>query len=210
MANFDAVIFDFSGVMVSSAFTAMGHHAAAHDMTEAAFIEFLLGPYEADTDHAWHRAERGEIGIMDWVTDVNARAEAEGIPLDLAFMVEMLGELAVYDVMVDAARNARTAGFKTALLTNNIAEGRDRWRPMLPLDELFDVVVDSSEVGMRKPDPAIYHLTLDQLGATDPGRAIMLDDHPGNIAGAHAAGLVGILVDDPAVAADELATLLSS
>ncbi|WP_436796425.1 hypothetical protein [Actinospongicola halichondriae] len=102
--RFDAIVFDFSGVMVSSAFTAIGSAAADHDMDEDAFIEFLLGPYAEDTDHAWHKAERGEIGIMDWITDTMSRAEADGLGLDLGFMASMLGELEVYDVMVEAAR----------------------------------------------------------------------------------------------------------
>ena len=207
--GFDAIVFDFSGVMVSSAFTAIGEYATDHGMSEDAFIEYLLGPYAEDTDHAWHRAERGEIGILDWVTDTMSRAEADGIGLDLSFMARMVGELEVYDVMVDAARELRADGYRTSLLTNNIAEGRDSWRPLLPLDELFDDVVDSCEVGMRKPNPAIFRLALDRLGGVDPARAVMLDDHPGNCAGARLAGMHAILVEDPAVAVDELRALLT-
>lgn len=206
--RFDAVVFDFSGVMVSSAFDAIGAAAADHDMDEDTFLEFLLGPYAEDTDHAWHRAERGEISIFDWVTDTMARAEADGIGLDLGFMTSMLGELQVYDVMVDTARSLRADGYKTSLLTNNIAEGRDSWRPLLPLDEIFDDVVDSCEVGMRKPNPMIYRLALDRLGGVAPERAIMLDDHPGNVGGARGVGMEAILVEDPAVAVDELLHLL--
>ena len=208
--RFDAVIFDFSGVMVSSAFDAIGAAAADHDMDEDEFLEYLLGPYAEDTDHAWHRVERGEIGIFDWVTDTMSRAEADGIGLDLGFLTSLLGELEVYDVMVDAARRIHDAGYKTALLTNNIAEGRDSWRPLLPLDEIFDDVVDSSEVGMRKPNPAIYRLSLDRLGGIDPARAVMLDDHPGNCGGARHVGMTAILVEDPAIAAEELLALLES
>ena len=134
---------------------------------------------------------------------------ADGIGLDLSFMAGMLGELEVYDVMVDAARTLRADGYRTSLLTNNIAEGRDSWRPLLPLDELFDDIVDSCEVGMRKPNPAIFRLALDRLGGIDPARAIMLDDHPGNCAGARLAGLTAILVEDPVVAVDELQSLLT-
>lgn len=207
--RFDAVIFDFSGVMVSSAFAAIGAYAADHGMSEDAFLEYLMGPYAEDTDHAWHRAERGEISIMDWFTDTMARAEADGLGLDLSFMASMLGDLEVYDVMVETARRLRSDGYRTSLLTNNIAEGRDSWRPLLPLDELFDDVVDSSEVGLRKPDPAIYRLALERLGGIEPSRAVMLDDHPGNCAGARAAGLSAICVEDPVVAADELRALLA-
>ncbi len=206
--RFDAVVFDFSGVMVSSAFDAIGAAAADHDMDEDDFLEFLLGPYAEDTDHAWHKAERGEIGIMDWITDTMSRAESDGLGLDLGFMASMLGELEVYDVMVDAARSLRADGYRTSLLTNNIAEGRDMWRPLLPLDEIFDDVVDSSEVGMRKPNPLIYRLALDRLGGIDPKRAIMLDDFPGNCGGARGVGMTAILVEDPATAVDELMALL--
>lgn len=207
--GFDAVIFDFSGVMVSSAFSVIGEYASGHGMTEDEFIEYLLGPYAEDTDHAWHRAERGEIGILDWITDTMARAESDGLGLDLSFMVKMLGELEVNDVMVDVARELHADGYRTSLLTNNIAEGRDSWRPLLPLDDLFDDVIDSSEVGLRKPNPAVYALALQRLGGIEPARAVFLDDHPGNCAGARLAGLSTILVDDPAVAADELRALLT-
>ena len=208
--GYDAVIFDFSGVMVSSAFSAIGEYACDHGMSEDAFIEYLLGPYAEDTDHAWHRAERGEIEIMEWVTDTMARAESDGLGLDLSFMVKLLGELDVHDVMVDAARALRADGYRTSLLTNNIAEGRDSWRPILPLDELFDDVIDSSEVGLRKPNPAVYALALQRLGGVDPARAVFLDDHPGNCAGARLAGLATILVEDPAVAVDELRALIAA
>ena len=62
---------------------------------------------------------------------------------------------------------------------------------------------------MRKPNPAIYHHALELLGNVPPERAVMLDDAPGNVAAAVAAGLHGILVDDPAVAIDELDALLA-
>ncbi len=207
--RYDAVVFDFSGVMVSSAFAAIARHADGHGMTEDEFLEFLLGPYAADSDHAWHRAERGEIGILDWATDTMARAEESGLGLDLSFMAGMLGDLEVYDVMVDAARALRGDGYRTSLLTNNIAEGRDSWRPLLPLDELFDDVIDSSEVGLRTPNPEIYLLALERLGGIEPSRAVMLDDHPGNCAGALAAGMQAIQVRDPAEAVDELLALLA-
>jgi putative hydrolase of the HAD superfamily len=211
--RFDAILFDFSGVMVSSAFDAIARHASGHGMTEDEFLEFLLGPYAEDGDHAWHRAERGEIGILDWATDTMARAEEAGMGLDLSFMAGMLGDLEVYDVMVEAARTLRADGYRTSLLTNNIAEGRDSWRPLLPLDDLFDDVVDSCEVGLRKPNPEIYLLALQRLGTiggapVEPSRAVMLDDHPGNCAGAVAAGLQAIHVVEPEIAVDELRALL--
>jgi len=108
------------------------------------------------------------------------------------------------NAFVTRVRELRDEGFRTALVTNNVAEFSVHWRAMLPVDELFELVVDSSEVGVRKPDPAIYHLTLDRLGGIAPERAVFLDDFPGNVEAASAVGLHGILVGEepePAIAA---------
>ena len=75
--RFDAVVFDFSGVMVSSAFDAIARNAVEHGMSEDEFLEFLLGPYSEDSDHAWHRAERGEIGGYGCATWVGLRVGPE-------------------------------------------------------------------------------------------------------------------------------------
>ena len=83
------------------------------------------------------------------------------------------------------------------------------WRAMVPVDELFELVVDSSDVGVRKPDPAIYHLALEQLGGIPPERAVFLDDFAGNVDAAIALGIHGILVgDEPATSLTELDRLL--
>lgn len=205
---FDAVLFDFSGVMTTSAFDAFETMGPTYGLSKDEMMEFLLGPYDHDTDHSWHRVERGETPIMDWVTDVANRASAAGFEFDFTAMSELFDGLVVHDQMVDQCRTLRDEGYRVALLTNNVAEGRDKWSAMLPLDELFHTVVDSSAVGMRKPDPAIYHLTLDRLGGVEPERAVFLDDHLGNVVGAQQAGLVGIHVVDPDIAIAELRALL--
>jgi putative hydrolase of the HAD superfamily len=110
--------------------------------------------------------------------------------------------------MVEVVRRLRSDGYRTALVTNNVREFGDTWRAMVPLAELFDVVVDSCEVGMRKPNPAIYHHALAALGDVAPERAVFLDDAPGNVDGARRAGLAAILVDDPDEAIEALWELL--
>jgi epoxide hydrolase-like predicted phosphatase len=204
--RYDAVLFDFSGVMIDSAFTAI---AKIGGDTEAdRTLELLLGPYDRDTDHPWHRVERGEIPIADWMTEVSEQAARDGLTLDFDQLSSFLAEADVRDDMVAEVLALRADGYRTALVTNNVREASDSWRKMLPLDDLFDVVIDSSSVGMRKPDARIYLLTLEQLGVAEPARAVFLDDHPGNIVGAERAGLAGLLVDDPAVAIAELRVLL--
>jgi epoxide hydrolase-like predicted phosphatase len=185
-----AVLFDFTGVLTTSPWPAISA-AAQGD------LELLVGPYHEDTHHPWHRLERGEITIHEWLTAVQVVAEEAGTMLDLAPMQTLLSTLVVHDDVVDHIGTLRADGYLTALVTNNVREGSATWRAMIPLDDLFDVVVDSSEVGMRKPDPAIFTHTLDLLGGIAPERAVLLDDVEGNLVGARHAGLHTILVGEP-------------
>ena len=159
---FDAVLFDFSGVMVSSAFDAMARLGGAAERERT--LELLLGPYHEDTDHPWHRVERGELPIEAWVAEVSRTAASEGVEIDWSVMGSLLGDLEPYPQMEAEARRLRADGYRVGLVTNNVREGSASWRAMLPIDELFEVVVDSSEVGLRKPDPRIFLLALEQLG----------------------------------------------
>jgi putative hydrolase of the HAD superfamily len=111
-------------------------------------------------------------------------------------LVALFRSLGVHDVVVSRVAELRAEGYKTAILTNNVREASADWRAMLDVDALFDVVIDSSEVGMRKPNPAIYLLALEQLGVDDPSRAVFIDDAPGNVEGARAAGLHALLFED--------------
>jgi len=100
----------------------------------------------------------------------------------------------VRESIVKRAFDIRRLGFSTALVTNNAAEFRERWKTMIPTDELFDVIVDSSEVGLRKPNPAIYELALERIGGVAPESALFLDDHPNNVRAAERLGIRGLLV----------------
>ncbi len=200
--SIQAVLFDFSGVLTTSPWPAIAASAQGD-------LAFLVGPYHEDTDHPWHRLERGEITIDEWLAAVHAAADESGRTLDLTPMQSLLSDLTVHDVVVDRIGDLRAEGYRTALVTNNVREGAAAWRAMIAVDDLFDVVVDSSAVGMRKPDPAIFTHTLDLLGDIAPDCAVFLDDVEGNLAGARLAGLHTILVGDPpAPALAELDLLL--
>ena len=116
--------------------------------------------------------------------------------IDLFEALSSLRDTTVRPDVVEVARDARARGVKTAIVTNNIREFGDSWRAMLPVDELFDVVVDSAHVGVRKPDPRIFRLALERLGGTAPEAAVFLDDFHGNVAAAERLGMRGILVEE--------------
>jgi epoxide hydrolase-like predicted phosphatase len=202
----DAVIFDFGGVFVDSPFTAVQGAADGLGVAPDVLIDTVFGPYDQDTDHAWHRLERGEVTLDDARAAIIAASLDAGLPeLDPVALLMALAGGGIRADMVEFCRSLRTRGISTGLLTNNAAEFADFWRPLLPLDELFDDVVDSSQVGLRKPDPRIYELSLERLGAR-PERTAFVDDAPGNVEGARRVGLHAVLIgphpeDEPAAIA---------
>ncbi|MFV0316628.1 MAG: HAD family hydrolase [Microthrixaceae bacterium] len=227
-----AVIFDFGGVFIDSPFELMNDLAARHGMQREELLADVFGDYASDTDHPWHRLERGEISLGEAREQIMAGSSfPDGEPLDPFAMFASLGSGSgsdgagsddsgsddgagsddsgsedgsgsgdddsagggVRDEMVDFARSLRGRGLGTGLLTNNAKEFAQFWRPLVPLDELFDDVVDSSEVGMRKPDAAIYRLALERLGV-ESAETVFIDDAPGNVAGAEAVGIASVLI----------------
>ena len=196
-----AVLFDFAGVLTSSPWGALAAAGGGN-------LELIIGTYEQDTDHPWHQVERGEMTIVDWMTAVQHLGEEQGVEVDFSPLRALLGDMTVHDPVVDHVRALREQGYKLALVTNNVKEGAAAWRSLVPVDELFDVVIDRSEVGMRKPNPAIFHHALAELGGVAPDEAVFLDDTPGNVEGAKRAGLHAILVEHPEQAIEDLTALL--
>jgi epoxide hydrolase-like predicted phosphatase len=210
VGGIEAVLFDFNGVLTTSPFDHMAALGTDKGLDGQVVLELMLGPYEEDTDHAWHRFERGEITAAAYGADLFERAAAANIEIDFSQLGNLMSRLEVHDVVVERVRELRTAGYRTGLVTNNVKEASAQWRVLVPVDELFEVVVDSSEVGMRKPNPAIYLHALELLDDVQPEAAVFLDDAAGNVAGARRAGLHAILVDaaEPTGALAELDSLL--
>ncbi len=192
----EAVLFDFGGVFTGSPFHAVRESDRLGGHDPEVVIEVVFGPYDRDTDHPWHRLERGEVSLADAHGLLVALARERGIefdPFDALKGMAFDGSGGT-DEFVARTRALRTDGYRTALVTNNVREFNDGWRKVIPVDDLFDVVVDSSVIGMRKPDPRIFHHTLAALGGIAPERAVFLDDFPGNVDAAIALGMHGILV----------------
>jgi epoxide hydrolase-like predicted phosphatase len=203
----DAVLFDFGGVFTHSPFRAFAELGKEMGARPGQFEEITFGSYHEDTDHAWHRLERGEIGLGAARQAIMDEARQQGFDFDPLVVLARLTagrDGGVRPAMVERALRLRHEGLRTALVTNNVAEFRSAWRTMVPIAELFDVVIDSSAVGMRKPDPAIFRLALEELGGVAPERAAFLDDLEENLRAAESLGMRGLLVeedDDAAIAA---------
>lgn len=125
-----------------------------------------------------------------------------------AFGLALFKALDPNPAMIDLIREVRRDGFRTALLTNNVREWEPTWRSMLPVDELFETVVDSAFVGVRKPDPRIYELTLGRVGLEAPD-CIFIDDMEINCEAAADLGLHAVHFRETAQARAEVHQLLN-
>lgn len=196
-----AVLFDFGGVILSSPFEAFGHYERAHDLP----VDFLRGLNATNPhDNAWARLERNEVSFDEFCDLFELEAKEAGHAIDArAVMASMAGD--VRPEMVEALRRCKDAGFRTALLTNNWVSFDDR-DGVVERDEvlsLFDVVIESSKVGVRKPDPRFYEMACEAL-SIEPVEAVFLDDLGVNLKPARALGMTTIKVVDPADAIAEL------
>lgn len=207
-----AVLWDFGGVFTGSPFVGVQKYAESLGVDSKVLRELVFGSYDQDNDHPWHRLERGEQTMDATSEELAALAENSGIDgftLDGFFQSMRLDESskdADRSAVVGMVHTLKEAGIRNAIITNNIAEFREAWRQMIPVDELFEEVVDSSAEGIRKPDPAIYHLALERLGGLAPQETVFLDDAISNVEAARNLGIYGIHVkENPTPAMEELA-----
>lgn len=195
--RYDAVLLDFGGVFTPSPFGAFEAAAEQIGATPEQVLDLVFGPYDRDTDHPWHRLERGECGFAETRQQIMSRATDLGLELDpLQVLAGMSRSGGVRPQLVDRVRGLRRDAYRTGLVTNNAREFGASWRPLLPLDELFDAVLDSSELGVRKPDPRIFELALARIGGVPAERCVFLDDYEGNVVAARRLGMAGLLVGD--------------
>lgn len=196
--SIQAVIFDLGGVVLESPL-----HTIARFEQEKGLPDGLLNRVVRETgpSGAWSRLERGEIDMEVFCTDFDAECAERGALYPAAeVMAAIAASSGPRPQMLEALRRLRSAGLSTAALTNNWkSDGQDRHG----LRPFFDAFVESSIVGLRKPDPRIYHHVLDQLGA-QPEEAVFLDDIGANLKGARALGITTIKVVEPETALREL------
>jgi len=186
-----AVVCDFGGVLT----TPLGDAFAAWSMESGVPLEDLgaamAAAAEKQGEHPLFMLEKGAISEDDFL----ARLQAElGDELRLDGMFDVWWRhLERNPEMIELMRSLRGRGLRMALLTNNVREWEPRWRPMLPeLDEIFEVVVDSGFVGMRKPERPIYELTLERLGGVSAAECLFVDDMELNCDTARELGMTAV------------------
>ena len=187
-----AVISDFGGVLTNHLIEAF---AAFQDETGISTEQLGRGMQrvaDRDGEYPLFRLERGEISEADFLDDLCWGLEHElgHRPTLHRFREIYFDALHGNEPMLDLMRELRDGGFRMAILTNNVREWEELWRAKLPVDEIFELVVDSAWVGLRKPDPAIYRLTIDRLGdELQPHECLFVDDNELNVEAARELGL---------------------
>jgi putative hydrolase of the HAD superfamily len=204
-----AIISDFGGVLT----TPLGNTFAAWSQASGISLEDLgkaiAASMERHGEHPLFVLERGELSEVEFF----ARIQRE---LGDAQSLDGMGEALMKGLernheMIDYVAELRGRGLRAALLTNNVREWEPRWRAMLPeIDEIFEVVVDSAFVGMRKPEPEIYRLTVERLGGgLTAADCVFVDDIEINCDAARELGMTAVRFETTAQARADIEASLS-
>ena len=230
------VIFDFGGVISSPLFVGIGAFEEAEGYPKGSLLQLLFGDTsyigvegravaEAiadDPDAAeaagevadepdWHLLEKGQLDVATYFARLSERAPAIlGTEIDMESYARFWRSSApgVHWMVVHKIRDLKKRGLRLGLLTNNVKEFGEHWRTMFPLEELFEEVVDSSHVGMRKPEREIYELTCARMGVA-AGETVFIDDNADNVEAARAYGMEAVhFGENPWAAIAELDAIL--
>jgi putative hydrolase of the HAD superfamily len=199
--SFRAVIFDLGGVVLDSPL----HAIAAYERElgiPAGFVNRVVvatGP-----SGAWSRLERGELSRRAFEQAFEAECRSAGHTLSAATMMERIALCGPRPRMLEAIAKIRDSGRQVAALTNNWAHEGGGGSETDLLRDHFDVFVESSKLGLRKPDPRIYAVACEALGV-EPREAVFLDDIGRNLKAARELGMTTIKVETPERALEELA-----
>lgn len=207
----EAVLWDFGGVLTTSPFEAFNRYETERGLPR----DFIRTINATNPEvNAWARFESSEVDLDEFDELFASESEAAGYRIPGREVIALLsGDLRPRMVSVLKQIKAR---YRVACITNNVKGGRgpgmatsdERASQMAEVMALFDLVVESSVEGIRKPDPRIYQIACDRLGVA-PERAVFLDDLGVNLKPARALGMQTIKVLNEQQAIEELASLVT-
>jgi putative hydrolase of the HAD superfamily len=210
-AKITTVISDFGGVLTTPLVQSF---AAVQDETGIPFEQLgkaMATIQERDGKHPLFELEKGKLSEADFLAKLGGALE----PI-LGHRPELHRFREIYfdalhpnQPMIDLMREAKAGGFRMGLLTNNVREWEPLWRSILPVDEIFEVVVDSGFVGCRKPDREIYDLTLERIGGVAPQECLFIDDTDVNCDAARELGMSAVHYRDNDQAVGAIRAVLS-
>jgi putative hydrolase of the HAD superfamily len=210
-ATIEAVVCDFGGVLTTPLMGSFMALQDAHGVSVEDFGEAMrAAAAEEGGEIPLYKLERGEITEVEYLEILRDRLEPLlGHRPDLhRFREVFFDALHPNEPMIDLMRECKSGGRRMAMLTNNVQEWEPLWRTMLPVDEIFELVIDSGWVGYRKPEPQIYEITAERLGL--PASAcLFVDDLEVNCEAARELGFIAVQYREPEQAIAEVRALLA-
>ena len=210
MSRIEAIISDFGGVLTSPLLDSFAAFQDSSGISLADLGKAMAAVAARQGVNPLFELETGRMTEAAFLT-----ALGEQLTADLGRNVELHGfgeryfeSLDPNHRVIDYMRQLRTRGYRMAICTNNIREWEALWRAKLPVEEIFDVVVDSAFVGTRKPEPRIFEITLERLGVPAPS-ALLVDDVEVNCTAARELGIHAVWFQDSEQAIREIETALT-
>jgi putative hydrolase of the HAD superfamily len=206
-----AVVTDFGGVLTTPLIESFTRAHAQLGIPVESLREAMRLSAERHGEPPLYSLERGQIGEPEFIDDLAVSlAQVVGRPVDLdGYGERLMSSLERNEPLLAYYRALHERGIRFAILTNNVREWQPRWRAKLAADDLFELIVDSGFEGVRKPEPAIYELTLRRLGLPG-GACAFVDDLEVNLPPARDLGMHAILYRDADQAIAELDALLAA
>jgi putative hydrolase of the HAD superfamily len=211
MTRVQAIITDFGGVLTSPLVESFVGVLGSSGISLEEMGKAMVAIAQRDGSNPLIELETGRVTEAAFMGRLSQELTAQrGDPVELdGFGERYFRHLQPNERLIDYMRELRGRGHKMAICTNNVKEWESRWRAMLPVDEIFDVVVDSAFVGSRKPEPRIYEITLERLGSA-PEAALFVDDVEDNCQGARALGINAIRFRSTGQAIEDIEAALAS
>ncbi len=207
----EAVVSDFGGVLTTPLMRSFMALQDVHGVSVEDFGAAMQAAAAAgDGEIPLYKLERGEITEPEFLELMRDGLEPRlGHRPELHRFREVFFEaLDPNEPMIELMRECRRGGRRMAMLTNNVQEWEPLWRTMLPVDEIFETVVDSGFVGYRKPERQIYEITLERLGLP-AGACLFVDDLEVNCDAARELGFATVHYRDPEQASAEVRAALA-
>ena len=190
-----AVISDFGGVLTTPLLNSFLAFQDETGISPEALGTAMQRIADRNGEHPLFELERGRLTEADFLEGLRRELAVElGHEPELHRFSEIYFDaLEPNEPMIALMRDLRDRGYRMALLTNNVREWEPLWRSMMPVDEIFELVVDSAFAGMRKPERGIYELTLEGLGSgISPEDCLFVDDVEHNVTAARELGMAAV------------------
>ena len=211
MSRVEAIISDFGGVLTSPLLDSFAAFRNSSGISLEQLGMAMAAIAVRDGANPLFELETGRMSEASFLQTLGEElTDRLGRPVKLhGFGERYFDNLHPNERMIEYMRELRGRGYRMAICTNNVREWEPLWRAKLPVDEIFDVVVDSGFVGTRKPEPRIYEITLERLGIAAPA-ALLVDDVEVNCAAARELGLGAVWFHSTDQAVDEIEAALAA